>query len=48
MSTDYMHSMKEFTDWIDDKLKYDLKSGSDLIIEPYESYYRTVIETKNA
>lgn len=45
MSTDYMHSMKEFTDWIDDKLKYDLKSGSDLIIEPYESYYRTVIET---
>lgn len=45
MSTDYMHSMKEFTDWIDDKLKYDLKSGSDLIIEPYEPYYRTVIET---
>lgn len=45
MSTDFMHSMKEFTDWMDDKLKYDLKSGSDLIVEQYESYYRAVIET---
>ena len=45
ITTDELHNMKQFTDWVDDQIQYHLRAGADEIIEPYEDFFRDVIDT---
>lgn len=38
-------AMKQLTDWVDNKLAYDLLNGADDIIEPYVDFYRLIINS---
>lgn len=44
ISADELHNMKQLTDWVQDQMKYNLKAGADEIIEPYEDFFRDVID----
>lgn len=45
MTADDLHNMKQFTDWINNQMQYNLLAGADEIIEPYEDFFRATIET---
>ena len=44
ITTDELHSMKTFTDWIEKKMQYSLRAGADELIEPYEETCRDMID----
>ncbi len=44
ITTDELHAMKQFTDWIDNQMQYNLRAGADEIIEPWEDICREVID----
>ena len=45
MAIDDLHNMKQLTDWVNHKMQYNLRAGADEIIEPYEEFFRDVIDT---
>lgn len=44
ITTDELHNMKTFTDWIENKMQYNLRAGADELIEPYEETCREMID----
>lgn len=45
VTSDELHGMMQLTSWVDDQMQHYLRAGADEIIEPYEQYFRDVIDT---